>query len=204
MTLIGGRGDHDGIADASKRGAHCRVPLPSNPQLVGVAHSPFTMSNSPNGRCHYRSPHAPSRSRDAIAPGVCNFSHPMRGGRSADRRPVLARHRGLQNAAGRGTCEAPRRPLRSGRRASRRSFPGDFGPRVRRFRPRHFLRSACSQLLAARVVVPGERFPKPSGAAVTSRGRRTPRPAPSQARLRRRPSLSRTNTISSHIATKRK
>src|SRR5262249_11119472 len=38
---------------------------------------------------------------------------------SADRRPVLARHRWPACEAGRGACEAPRRPLRSGRRASR-------------------------------------------------------------------------------------
>jgi len=37
----------------------------------------------------------------------------------------------LRHAAGRGACEAPRRPLRSGRRASRRSIRGDFRPRVR-------------------------------------------------------------------------
>jgi len=84
---------------------------------------------------------------------------PREGWGSADRRPVLARHRWPACEAGRGACEAPRRPLRSGRRASRRSTPWRFWASGPRFRLRHFLRSTCSQLLAARVVVPGERFP---------------------------------------------
>ena len=104
------------------------------------------------------------------------------------------------DARGRGACEAPRRPLRSGRRASRRSTPWRFLASGPRFRLRHFLRSTCSQLLAARVVVPGERFPKPPERTVTSRSRGTPRPAPSQARLRRRPSSSRIDAIRSYYA----
>jgi hypothetical protein len=110
----------------------------------------FTMSNSPT--------RSTTRSRGAFAPGVCKLFHPVRGG-GADRRPVLARHRWPACEAGRGACEAPRRPLRSGRRASRRSTPWRFWASGPRFRLRHFLRSTCSQLLAARVVVPGERFP---------------------------------------------
>jgi hypothetical protein len=39
----------------------------------------------------------------------------------------------------------------------------------------------------SQVVVPGGRGPEPPGALVTSRGRRTPLPAPPSARLRRRP-----------------
>ena len=125
-------------------------------------------------------------------PGFANFSHPERGGRSADRRPVLARHRwpaashkhrGLRHAAGRGACEAPRRPLRSGRRASRRSFPWRFSASVPRFRPRHFLRSTCSQLLAARVVVPGERFPSLPGPRLRAAAAERHVPLRLQARL---------------------
>src|SRR5262249_59757017 len=41
--------------------------------------------------------------------------------------------------------------------------PWRFSASGPRFRPRHFLRSTCSQLLAARVVVPGERFPSLPG-----------------------------------------
>ena len=63
------------------------------------------------------------------------------------------------NARGRGACEAPRRPLRSGRRASRRSIRGDFRLRFRVSGPAISCGSTCSELLAARVIVPGERFP---------------------------------------------
>ena len=56
--------------------------------------------------------------------------------------------------------------------------PWRFSASGPRFRLRHFLRSTCSELLAARVVVPGGRFPNLPRLAVTSRSRGTPRLAP--------------------------
>jgi hypothetical protein len=126
-------------------------------------------------------------SRRVGARGMSKTPPQNEGWRSADRRPVLARHRwpaashkhlSLRHAAGRGACEAPRAPLRSGTRASRRSFPWRFWASVPRFRLRHFLRSTCSQLLAARVVVPGERFPSLPGPRLRAAAAERHNPAP--------------------------
>jgi hypothetical protein len=55
---------------------------------------------------------------------------------------------------------------------------GGFWAPGPRFRLRHCLRSACSELLAAQVVVPGGRVPCLPNTAVTSRSRGTPHLAP--------------------------
>jgi hypothetical protein len=149
---------------------------------------PPVCAHAHRGHCSLHDVKQPDTfSRCVRTRGMSTFP-PREGWRSADRRPVLARHRWpaashkecqqpLRHAAGRGACEAPRRPLRSGRRASRRSTPWRFSASGPRFRLRHFLRSTCSELLAARVVVPGERFPSlPSLRYERSRG--TPHPAP--------------------------
>src|SRR5262245_41692127 len=51
-----------------------------------------------------------TRSRGAIARPRFDQSPPREGWGSADRRPVLARHRDLRLLTGRGTCEMPRVP----------------------------------------------------------------------------------------------
>jgi hypothetical protein len=104
--------------------------------------------------------------------------HPEEGWRSADRcpgaaapgRPTVTRQAG--HPAGRPAS------LAIGTRASRRSTVAIFLAPDPRFRPRHFLRGSYSELLAARVIVPGGRFPCLPRLTVTSRSRETPRPAP--------------------------
>jgi hypothetical protein len=125
------------------------------------------------------------RSRGALLrPGFAFlFSiHPMRGERSAERRSisVVARFGARRSALveARRASSGTRSPLGAppwrfsvGGRAS---FSGISSGSVQRA-PR------------SQVVVPGGRGPGPPGAWVTSRGRRTPLPAPPSARLRRRP-----------------
>ena len=119
---------------------------------------------------------------------VLKLVHPVRGGRSADRRPVLARHRlARRHAAGRGACEAPRVPCDRDARLSA-LHPWRFSASGPRFRLRHFLRRTCSQLLAARVVVPGERFPSLPRQRLRAAAAERHSPLRLQDRLRRRPS----------------
>src|SRR5262249_46200145 len=65
-----------------------------------------------------------------------------------------------------------------------------FGSRVRASVSGIVLRSALSETPRSRVVVPGGRIPVPPEAAVTSRRRRTPLPAPPPGSSREAPSTS--------------
>ena len=184
VDTAGGGGRRIGLWQAGEGGARRPPPALDEPDrargrmdtLIGQAASPSSRcqtaraASGGHGRCHLllttRTLSFPRRSCARVLqlpPSPEGFGgqvHPREGW--AERRqapgaceaPVVRR-----NAANRGACEAPRRPLRSGRRASRRSTPWRFWASGPCFRPRHFLRSTCSQLLAARVVVPGERFP---------------------------------------------
>jgi hypothetical protein len=125
------------------------------------------------------------RSRGAfLRPGLLvSFpSAPMRGERSAERRniSVVARFGARRSAlvearrASGGTRSPLGAPPWRFSVGGRASFSGISSGSVQRA-PR------------SQVVVPGGRGPGPPGALVTSRGRRTPLPAPPSARLRRRP-----------------
>jgi hypothetical protein len=117
-------------------------------------------------RCHFQLPAAfvpATRSR----PGLASVHPDFEGWGSADRRPDAAApggpallrqdaHERAYDAAGRALARRPA-SLAIGTRASRRSTLAIFGWGPR-FRPRHFLRGACSELLAARVIVPGGRM----------------------------------------------
>ena len=124
------------------------------------------------------------RSRGALLrPGFAFLfpSTPMRGERSAERRSLLL------SRCRRATIRAARRGARpAGRLASRRSTVAIFG-RGPRFHLRHFfrIRAASSSQPGRSAWRAGSRT---SRGSVTSRGRRTPLPAPPSARLRRRPS----------------
>jgi hypothetical protein len=84
-----------------------------------------------------------------LRPGRETCRHPSRGGRSAERRIVsLSRLRGAT------------RPITRDARLSALHRGGFWAPGPR-FRLRHCLRSACSELLAAQVLVPGGRIPVP-------------------------------------------
>src|SRR5262249_32634934 len=136
---------------------------------------PFTMSNS----AVFFVPAARWCARVLLV--LCSI-HPMRGERSAERRrssvvalvtrdgPRLAR-RGAR-PAGRARLSAPRR--------------GDFGPGAALPSPA-LPPDPCSELLAARSLCLAGGVPGLLGPTVTSRGRRTPLPAPPSARPRGRP-----------------
>ena len=114
--------------------------------------------------------------RRVVAPGFSSFSFapdPKRGGRSADRRTcsvvAFARRdgsarvrRGASHDAGRSPLGAPPWRFSAGGRAS---ISGIASGSVQRA-PR------------SQVIMPGGRCPGPPEPAVTSRGRRTPLPAP--------------------------
>jgi hypothetical protein len=119
-----------------------------------------------------------------LRPGfACLFSiRPMRGERSAEKAQysVVARFGARRSALveARRASGGTRSPLGAppwrfsvGGRASISGISSGFVQRAPR----------------SQVVVPGGRGPGPPGALVTSRGRRTPLPAPPSARLRRRP-----------------
>src|SRR6266849_8222981 len=76
-----------------------------------------------------------------------------------------------------GACEAPCVPQRRDARLSALRL-GDFRLRVRASVSGIASGDACSELLAARVVVPGGRFPRLPRLSVTSRSRGTPSLAP--------------------------
>src|SRR6266852_9056206 len=76
-----------------------------------------------------------------------------------------------------GACEAPCVPQRRDARLSALHL-GDFRLRVRASVSGIASGDACSELLAARVVVPGGRFPRLPRLSVTSRSRGTPSLAP--------------------------
>src|SRR5262245_20219540 len=116
----------------------------------------FTVSNSPPPSPRLRRGNQVSSfPRRVVAPGFCfSLPPPDEGRRSAEKaggglRDPLAR----DDATCRGACEAPRAPLRSGTRASRRST-GDFLMRFRASVPWHFLLGIVQRAPRKRVVMP--------------------------------------------------
>src|SRR5262245_52373609 len=134
----------------------------------------FTMSNSA----------VFSFPRRVAAPG-CYFPlfHPPHEGRAERRQAQYFCCR----AVGRDDPRLLRRGARPAGRARLSALHrGDFGSGAALPSPA-FLPDLCSELLAARSLCLAGGVPDLPGPAVTSRGRRTPLPAPPSARLRRRP-----------------
>ena len=140
------------------------VPLPS---------SFFTMSNSPLRGSRRAARHVPAAHLGVPGSAFLSRPSPWRGGRSADRRTIsvvaLVRRDGsapsgcgASHDAGRSPLGAPPWRFSAGGRAS---ISGIASGSVQRA-PR------------SQVVMPGGRCPGPPEPAVTSRGRRTPLPAP--------------------------
>src|SRR5262245_5923094 len=106
--------------------------------------------------------------------------HPVRGERSAERK--------AQYVVALVTRDGPRLARRGARPAGRARLSalhrGDFGPGAALPSPA-FPPDQCSELLAARSLCLAGGVPSLPGPTVTSRGRRTPLPAPPSARLRK-------------------
>jgi hypothetical protein len=161
-------------------------------------HSHLTMSNSPNtptfsGR---RYSNSTSRSRGALAPGVCNFP-PQRGVGGAPTGAPVQRHRlACNNVAGRAPSGVPASLKAGGTRASRRSTVAILG-RVPRFHLRHFLRirAASSSRPGRSAWRAGYRTSRDNGNEPQPRDA-TPRSA-FRIVSRRRPSMSRDGELSS-------
>src|SRR5215510_16391894 len=117
---------------------------------------------------------------------VLSLYPPPRGGRSADRRTDAAASVGACHDA---TCQALARRHASSDvgRSPLGAPPWRFSGRGPRFRLQHFLRSPCSELLAARSYSAWRAVSRTSRGAVTSRRRRTPHLAPPMDRLRKTP-----------------
>ena len=152
----------------------------SHSRLVSFAHSPFTMSNSPA--------RSTSRSRDAFAPGVCKYFHPVRGGRSADRRPDAAAsgwpaashetHERLVSRGGPGRLRSAPRPSKSEGRAPL----GAPSVAILGLGPRFHL-GHCLPIRAASSSQPGRSAwragsPASRGKRLRAASRGTPLPAP--------------------------
>src|SRR5262249_44755001 len=153
-----------------------------SPTAQAIARRHCTVAAFFISQCQTARAHNTSRSRGAIAPGSLNLASTPEGWWSADRRIVFkcrASGRDAPRIAGRTPFGAP---------------PWRFSGRGPRFRLQHFLRSPCSELLAARSYSAWRSVSRTSRGAVTSRRRRTPHLAPHSGTVSgTRPSMSETN-----------
>jgi hypothetical protein len=162
---------------ASRRAGSC-------PRKQGITAIPLYDVKQPNTDSNTQHIAFPRR----ICARVLKLDHPVRGGRSADRRPVLARHRSpASDARGPGRLRGTPASLAIGTpRLSALHAVAIFGlgsafP-APAFPLEHVQPAPGSTGHSARRAVS-----EPPESVVTSHDRGTPLPAPPQARLRRRP-----------------